>query len=307
MIPPFQNALVLTGPTGSGKSRLGIELAERLGAEIVSMDSMALYRHMDIGTAKPSKEDRARVPHHLIGVLEPWESGSVAGWLERASNCCRDIESRGKRTLFVGGTALYLKALLQGIFDGPPADIQRRRQLEVETEQHGKEWLHSRLAKVDPATAARLHVNDVKRVIRALEVWELTGRPISAWQTQWSADSSPDESMQRVLWLDRPRSELYARIDKRVDAMLAAGLVEEVRQLREMPRPLSREASQALGYKELFDYLDGKSSLKVAADRIRTRSRNYAKRQVTWFRHLPRCHCATEQLTFVLWESTIHN
>ena len=307
MIPPFQNALVLTGPTGSGKSRLGIELAERFGAEIVSMDSMALYRHMDIGTAKPTKEDRARVPHHLIDVLEPWESASVAWWLERAANCCQDIESRGKRMLFVGGTALYLKALLQGIFDGPPADVQRRRQLEAETEQHGKEWLHSRLAKVDPEAASRLHVNDVKRLIRALEVWELTGRPISAWQTQWSTDGSPDECVPRVLWLDLPRSELYSRIDRRVDAMLAAGLVEEVRQLREMPRPLSREASQALGYKELFDYLDGNSSLKVAADRIRTRSRNYAKRQVTWFRHLPGCHCATEQLTFVLWESTIHN
>jgi tRNA dimethylallyltransferase len=307
MIPPFQNALVLTGPTGSGKSSLGIEVAERIGAEIVSMDSMTLYRRMDIGTAKPSREDRTRVPHHLIDVLEPWESASAAWWLERAAECCRAIESRGRRTLFIGGTALYLKALLKGLFDGPAANDQLRRQLEDDARRDGRESLHRRLAFVDPATAARLHVNDVRRIIRALEVWELTGRPISAWQSQWSAGASADISFPRVLWLDLPRSELYARIDQRVDSMFAAGLVDEVRSLRELPRPLSREASQALGYKELFDYFDGRSSLESAAERIRIRSRNYAKRQVTWFRHLPGCHPTTAELTFTLWESTIHN
>jgi tRNA dimethylallyltransferase len=305
MIPPFQNALVLTGPTGSGKSRLGIELAEHIGAEIVSMDSMALYRRMDIGTAKPSQADRTRVPHHLIDVLEPWESASVAWWLGHAAECCRAIENRGKRTIFVGGTALYLKALLKGIFEGPPADAQLRRRLEEEAQQRGKDYLHTRLAQVDPATAARLHVNDTRRIIRALEVWELTGRPMSAWQSQWSSEPAVDDGFPRVLWLDLPRSELYSRIDKRVDAMLAAGLVEEVRQLRELPRALSREASQALGYKELFGYLDGGCSLEAAIERIRMRSRNYAKRQVTWFRHLPGCCNATEELTFTLWESRI--
>jgi tRNA dimethylallyltransferase len=307
MLPPFRNALVLTGPTGSGKSRLGVEVAERMGAEIVSMDSMALYRRMDIGTAKPSGEERARVPHHLVDVLEPWESASVAWWLERAAECCRDIESRGKQALFVGGTALYLKTLLHGLFDGPPADAELRQRLEKESELHGKESLHARLAQVDPATAARLHVNDVRRIVRALEVWELTGRPISQWQIQWSAAAGTDESPPRVLWLDLPRTELYARIDARVDAMLAAGLVEEVRALRQSPRPLSREARQALGYKELFEYLDGLSSLEAAAERIRTRSRNYAKRQVTWFRHLPGCRSATRELTFALWTSTINS
>src|SRR5262245_43488586 len=175
MMPdPFRNVLVLTGPTASGKTALGVALAERLGAEIVSMDSMALYRGMDIGTAKPGPDERRRVPHHLIDVLDPWESGSVAWWLERATACCREIEARGKRVLFVGGTPLYLKALLCGLFDGPPADPDLRRRLLREADQIGRQVLHERLARVDPAAAARLHPNDLHRVVRALEVWEHT-------------------------------------------------------------------------------------------------------------------------------------
>ena len=327
MLPPFHDALVLTGPTGSGKSCLGVELAERMGAEIVSMDSMTLYRGMDIGTAKPGPDERARVPHHLLDVLEPWESATVAWWLERAAACCRDIAGRGKRALFVGGTPLYLKALLHGLFDGPPADPELRRRLSAEAERDGKEALHARLAEVDPASAARLHVNDVRRIVRALEVWELTGRPISAWQTQWAVGSgqpatssgqwtvrsgealsslpTADCLLPRVLWLDLPRPELYARIDARVDQMLAAGLVEEVRLLRESQRPVSREARQALGYKELGEFLDGKIRLETAAERIRTRSRNYAKRQLTWFRHLPQCLPTSRELTFSFWASTM--
>ena len=236
---PFRQALILTGPTGSGKSQLGVELAERLGAEIVSMDSMALYRGMDIGTAKPGPEERGRVKHHLLDVLEPWESASVAWWLAQAAVCCREIESRGKRVLFVGGTALYLKALLHGLFDAPPADLDLRRRLTEEADHQGPLALHRRLAVVDPAAAQRLHPNDVRRVIRALEVWELTGRPISAWQTQWSV--SPAESSEavssadRCLWLDLPRQELFARIDRRVHHMIASGLVEEVAACRAFP------------------------------------------------------------------------
>jgi tRNA dimethylallyltransferase len=306
MLPPFQDALVLTGPTGSGKSRLGVELAERMGAEIVSMDSMALYRRMDIGTAKPGPDERARVPHHLLDVLEPWESASVAWWLKRAAACCRDIIGRGNRVLVVGGTPLYLKALLHGLFDGPPADPELRHRLAAEAERDSKEALRARLQRVDPASAARLHVNDVRRMIRALEVWELTGRPISAWQTQWNGPIEDRNGMPRVLWLDLPRPELYSRIDARVDQMLAAGLVEEVRLLRESPRPVSREAAQALGYKELGAFLDGKIPLQTAAERIRTRSRNYAKRQLTWFRHLPQCLPSSRELTFCLWASTMN-
>jgi tRNA dimethylallyltransferase len=295
----FRNALILAGPTGAGKTQLGVNLAEQLGAEIVSMDSMALYRSMDIGTAKPGLEERQRIPHHLLDVLDPWESANVAWWLDRAAACCQEIEQRGRRVLFVGGTPLYLKALLHGLFDGPPADAELRQRLAAEADHAGRQVLHDRLARVDPAAAARLHPHDVRRVIRGLEVWELTGQPISDWQHQWNV--TLDSRSSPVLWLDLPRAELYARIDKRVERMFAAGLVDEVRALRRLHRPLSREASQALGYKEVFAYLDGEASLEETIVRVQTRSRNFAKRQLSWFRHLPECRPITEQLTFAAW------
>jgi tRNA dimethylallyltransferase len=306
-VTSFHDALILSGPTGSGKSRLALELAERLGAEIVSMDSMALYRGMDIGTAKPSAEDRRHVPHHLLDVLDPWESASVAWWLEQAGHRCQEIRERGHRPLIVGGTPLYLKALLYGLFAGPPADEALRRRLTEEAAQAGPVTLHERLARVDPASAARLHPNDVRRIIRALEVWELTGQPLSAWQTQWRAEPAPGpgEGLPRVLWLDLPRALLYERIDARVRRMLYQGLIEEVRALRQLPRSLSREASQALGYKEMFDYLDGRAHLEETIQRIQTRSRQFAKRQLTWLRHLKQAVAVTEQLTFRLWGLTM--
>jgi tRNA dimethylallyltransferase len=256
----FADVLILTGPTASGKSALALELAERLGAEIVAMDSMTLYRGLDVGTAKPTPEERRRVPHHLIDVIDPWESASVAWWLERAAACCQDIVRRGKRPLMVGGTGLYLKAVLCGLFDGPPADEDIRRKLLREAASGGPEALHARLLQVDPPSAARLHPNDIRRVVRALEVWELTRRPMSTWQTQWtgqrglriedrgpSFDPRPSilDPRSSPVWLDLPRDELYRRINVRVEAMIAGGLVEEVRALRRLPRPLSREASQA--------------------------------------------------------------
>jgi tRNA dimethylallyltransferase len=301
LLATYPQALVLTGPTGSGKSRLALDLAERLNAEIVSMDSMALYRHIDIGTAKPSADERRRVPHHLLDVLDPWESANVAWWLEQATLCCQALTQRGKRPLFVGGTPLYLKALLHGLFEGPPADETLRRRLSEEAAALGAAALHSRLATVDPASAARLHSNDLRRVIRALEVWELTGRPLSAWQTQWSRREEDHEA--RCLCLDLPRPELYARIDRRVEQMIAAGLVEEVRQLRQLERPLSREAAQALGYKELFEHLDGRASLDETMRNIQRRSRQFAKRQMTWFRRLPVRKLISPELTFTVWQS----
>jgi tRNA dimethylallyltransferase len=300
----FPRGLILTGPTGSGKSALAVELAVRLGAEIVSMDSMALYRRMDIGTAKPNAEERRRVPHHLLDVLEPWESASVAWWLARATACYDEVAGRGKRVLFVGGTALYLKALLYGLFEGPPADAALRRRLTAEAEEFGVQALYQRLRQVDLDTAARLHPNDLRRVVRALEVWELTRRPISTWQRQWKEAMPPAET-NYCLCLDLPRAELYARIDARVRQMIADGLVEELRALRKKERPLSREAGQAVGYKELAAYLDGAESLEVAIARIQTRSRNFAKRQLTWFRRLPECRMVSGQLTFGQWGLTM--
>lgn len=300
----FPNAYILSGPTGSGKSALALELAERLDAEIIAMDSMTLFRHMDIGTAKPSAEDRLRIRHHLIDILDPWEKSSVAEWLDRARLACQDIESRGRRALFVGGTALYLKALLRGLFEGPPADDQLRTRLAAEAERLGKEALHHRLATIDPASAGRLHPHDVRRVIRALEVWELTGRPISSWQTEWSTVRSADESPP-VLWLDLPREELYRRINDRVVRMIEQGLVDEARSLLQLGRPISREAQQALGYREIFEFLQGRVGLEETIVRIQTRSRNFAKRQLTWFRALPECRPATTELTFELWGLTM--
>jgi tRNA dimethylallyltransferase len=307
MTETFRNALILTGPTGSGKSQLALDLAEGMGAEIICMDSMTLYRGMDIGTAKPSREDRHRVPHHLLDVLDPWESASVSWWLQRAQECCRAIEGRGRRVLLVGGTPLYLKAILHGLFDGPPADAQLRQRLEEEAGRLGREALHARLVEIDPATAARLHANDLRRVIRALEVHELTGKPISTWQTQWNArrDESAQKGAPRCLCLDLPRETLYRRIDARVEQMIRDGLVEEVQGLRKLTQPLSREARQALGYKELFAHLDGQTSLEEAILQIQTRTRNFAKRQLSWFRHMPECQMVGGQLTFAVEVLTI--
>jgi tRNA dimethylallyltransferase len=301
----FAHAYVLAGPTASGKTTLGLELAGRMNAEIVSMDSMTLYRGMDIGTAKPDQEVQNRVRHHLIDVLDPWESGGVAWWLAKAAECCREIEVRGKRVLFVGGTPLYLKALLRGLFDGPPADVELRRRLTEESIRDGEPALHRRLAQSDPITASRVHPHDVRRIIRALEVWELTGSPMSAWQQQWT--NPPQNSMPRCLWLDVPREELYQRINARVREMVNKGWVEEARALLRLPKPLSKEASQALGYAEIFEYLQGRADLEETIERVQIRTRHFAKRQITWFRHLPECRPATPDLTFKLWDLTMNS
>lgn len=302
---PFQKALILSGPTASGKTALALELAERMNAEIIAMDSMTLYRGMDIGTAKPTLDERKRIPHHLIDVLDPWESGNVGWWIEQAAKSCADIEKRGKLPLFVGGTPLYLKALLFGLFDGPPADPEIRRQLEVEAEQMGVEAFHDRLVAVDPVTGKRLHPNDVRRVVRALEVWQLTGKPISAWQQQdwWGGpeNSTHAEEFPRCLIIELPREELYARINRRVETMFEMGWVEEVRRLQGLPHPLSKEALQALGYREISAFLAGTCDRRTTVEQIQTRSRQFAKRQLTWFRHLPKCRICEGKLTFDLW------
>jgi tRNA dimethylallyltransferase len=290
----FHGALVLTGPTACGKTALALDLARRVGGEIVALDSMTVYRGMDIGTAKPTAAERARVPHHLIDVLDPWESLTVAWWLARAEAACADVAARGKRPIFVGGTPFYLKALLHGLFDGPPADTELRHGLEAEALRDGNAALHARLAAVDSKTAARLHPNDVRRVVRALEVHTLTGKPISDWQQTWDTpafaeapDAAPPPVRIPAAVLELPREVLYDRINRRVDAMLDAGWLDEVRRLRALPHPLSREARQALGYRELLEHLDTGSAWDETVELIRTHTRQFAKRQLTWFRHLP--------------------
>jgi tRNA dimethylallyltransferase len=217
-----------------------------------------------------------------VDVLAPSESASVAWWLEHAEQCVKDIERRNKRVIVSGGTPLYLKAILFGLFDGPPAQPALRAVLE---QLPGSE-LHARLRSVDPTAAERLHPHDVRRLVRALEVWETTGQPISAWQQQTHEQPILARS---AVWLDWPRETLYRRINDRVLGMMDAGLLDELRQLTEQAPPLSKEASQALGYKEMLEHLQGKCDLPTAIQSIQIRSRQFAKRQITWFRHLPQC------------------
>ena len=266
-----------------GKTSVGVALARRIGAEVVALDSMTLYRGMDIGTAKPTRVERGGVPHHLIDVLDPWESASVADYRNRALQVIEEIEAQGHRALFVGGTALYLKALLRGLFDGPGADLALRKALEEEADRLGEKAMHDRLRQLDPVTADRLHPNDRRRVIRALEVIESTGRPISEQQVEH--EQAAPESVP-VFALTRPRAELMSRIDARVVAMFAEGLVEEVRRLQSGDRPLSPVAAQGVGYREVSEYLEGRIELDQAIRLTQARTRQFAKRQATWFRGL---------------------
>jgi tRNA dimethylallyltransferase len=281
---PFHRAIYLTGPTASGKTAVGVELARRLGAEVIALDSMTLYRGMDIGTAKPTEAERGGVPHHLIDVLDPWESASVADYRARARRAVEQVEARGRRALFVGGTALYLKALLRGLFEGPGAVPELRRALEEEADRLGDEALHARLAALDPATARRLHPNDRRRVVRALEVVAATGQPMSRLQAE---HDRPAPAGVPVFALERPRAEVCDRIDRRVVAMFAAGLVDEVRALQGGPRPLGPVAAQGVGYREVLDWLAGRGgTLDETVARVQARTRQFAKRQATWFRGL---------------------
>ncbi len=280
---PFQRAVYLTGPTASGKTAVGVALAKRLDAEIVALDSMTLYRGMDIGTAKPTLAERTGVPHHLIDVLDPWESASVAHYRAWAGAVIANIEARGKRVVFVGGTALYLKALLRGLFEGPGTDPAVRRALEEEAARDGDAALHARLATIDPTTARRLHPNDRRRVVRALEVAAATGKPLSDWQT---SHDTPAPAGVSVFALERPRAALCERIDRRVVEMFDGGLVDEVRRLSSGPRPGGAVAAQGVGYKEVLDLLAGRASESETVAQVQLRTRQFAKRQGTWFRGL---------------------
>ena len=285
-LPPLPaEAIILTGPTASGKSSVAMALADRIECEIVSIDSIAVYRGMDIGTAKPSLADRDRVPHHLLDVVAPTEEFSVANYLARAAESARDIIARGKRPLFVGGTPMYLKGLLYGFDPGPPADWEFRKAVEADIKICGIEALHKRLQQVDPLSAHRLPATDTRRITRALEVAFLTGIPISHRQTQF--EHLKPASLPRLIGLAWPRATLHQRIDRRVDTMFRDGLVDEVHTLLAKHTTLSRTAATAVGYREVIEHVRAGVSIETTRQSVLFHTRQLARRQETWFRSLP--------------------
>ncbi len=277
--------LVIAGPTASGKSATALQVALACSGEIVSADSMQIYRGMDIGTAKVSPEEQRLVRHHLIDILHPSESFSVAAWQQAALAAIADIQSRGRLPIVCGGTGQYISALMDGLTFTPIAvDPDLRAELGARADREGTVGLLAEIAAFDPATAARLHEKDRKRIIRAHEVYRQTGLTPSELNARSRGEKPPDHYLGFCLWPEREL--LYARIEQRVDAMLAQGLIEEVRRLELEALPPDAPCRQAIGYKEVFDYLAGTASLNETAARIKIATRHYAKRQLTWFRRM---------------------
>jgi len=293
------------GPTASGKSAFALELAERLDGEIASVDSALVYRALDIGAAKPTREEQSRVPHHLVDLRDPWQPYSAAEFAEDGRSAIAAILARGKLPILAGGTGLYFRALLHGLADMPEADEAVRAEIAVEARERGWPALHAELAEVDPEAASRIHATDAQRIQRALEVFRLTSKPISAWQREAHGERLPAKVLKLVL-APRDRATLHARIEARFDAMLAAGFLDEVRALRAMPelqshpRPLDLPALRAVGYRQAWEYLDAVPSPGASRhplpqgergktfDEFRNRAifatRQLAKRQFTWLR-----------------------
>jgi len=278
-----QPLIIIAGPTGVGKTGIAIELAERINGEIVGADSMQIYRGMDIGTAKPTRAEQARVPHHLIDIRSPNEEFSVAEYVETASAAITEIATRGKMPVLVGGTGMYIEKLLYGLFEGPGRDEAFRQEISAFADEQGNLALHQRLQQVDLAAAQRLHPNDRTRIIRALEVHHLTGSPISAFQ-QEALTPEQCRYLTAFFVITAERDELYARINARVEGMIAAGLVEEVERLYRQGFHQELAPLKSLGYKEIGEFLAGKYDLASAIELIQRNTRHYAKRQLTWFR-----------------------
>ena len=277
-----KRVIILVGPTGVGKTGASILLAKALETEIISADSMQTYRHMDIGTAKPSQDQLREVPHHLIDILSPNESFSAGLFYKEAVRIIDDLHGRGKVPLVVGGTGLYIRTLTGGLFKGPSADLVLREKLKDEEARKGKGHLYKYLQKVDPVAATKIEPNDLRRTIRALEVVMIEEKTISDFQHS-STETLPYNFIK--VGLTRERKELYGLIEKRVDRMIGEGLISETKKLLEM-KP-DRTPLQALGYKEMKRYLDGRITIDEAVDLLKKRTRNYAKRQLTWFRKEP--------------------
>ncbi|MEJ2638946.1 MAG: tRNA (adenosine(37)-N6)-dimethylallyltransferase MiaA [Desulfosarcinaceae bacterium] len=290
-LPAKPKLIVICGPTAVGKTRFSIDLAQRFDGEIVGADSMQIYRDLTIGTAKPTAQERALVPHHLVDCLPPSKDFSAADYGRRARKVVAALLDRGKRPFVVGGTGLYIKALLQGLARAAPSEKGVRKALRREAEVHGLAALHNRLAALDPDAAERIHPHDGFRIVRALEVHTLTGQPMSAVQAAHRFSESPYLSLKFGLRCERKR--LYARIDARVEAMLAEGFLDEVRHLRAAGLDPQCKAMQALGYRHLNAFLDGECEWEEAVRTLKRDHRRYAKRQLTWFGADPEIHWTT--------------
>ena len=285
----MNNLICICGPTASGKTGLAVALAKKLNAEVVSCDSMQIYRGMDVGTAKPKTAEMEGVPHHLLDVAEPGEDFSVSRYVELADAAIRDIQSRGKPAIVCGGTGLYMDSLVKGKAFAAPTRPAQREYVEGIAEKHGIEYVYNMLKDADPETAERLHLSDRKRIIRALEVFLITGMPLS-WHNAQSKLQAPKYEPVWIGLSFRDRDKLYRRIDARVDQMLAQGLETEVRALLEKGIDPKTTAMQAIGYKEMAAALRGECSLEQAVEQIKQSSRRYAKRQLTWFRRNEAIH-----------------
>ena len=282
-----EKVLVIAGPTAVGKTDLSIKLAKELNGEIISTDSMQIYKYMDIGSAKITKEEMCGVPHHMIDVVDPSTPFSVADYKEMAQKCIDDIISRGKLPILTGGTGLYINALTCNMnFTEAENDLKYRSELEELAEKHGNEYIHNMLKNIDPISYKEIHYNNRKRVIRALEVYKLTKKPFSSFNAGEEFYNGPYDVSYYVL--NMGREKLYNRINLRVDIMMEKGLLEECIKLKEMGYNSSVQSMQGIGYKEIFYYLENKISLNEAVEMIKQGSRNYAKRQLTWFRRDPR-------------------
>ena len=280
-------ALAITGPTASGKTSLSLALAKRLDCEIISIDSMQIYRDMNIGTAKATEAERATVPHHMIDFLSPLDSYSAEDYRADAMRVLKEIESRGKLPLFVGGTGLYMDTVMRGseLTSPPSSDELKDKLLASATTDEEREALWQRLNEIDPESAEKTHKNNVRRVVRALEIYELTGKT-KTYFDKLSKSSAPDVKVGMITLDFHNRDNLYSRVDLRVDQMLEEGLLDEVKMLySEGLLDKGTTAAQAIGYKEFISYLEGECTLDEAADQLKLSTRRYAKRQLTWFRH----------------------
>ena len=286
---PRPPAIALMGPTASGKTALALDWAQRLGGEIVSVDSALVYRGLDIGAAKPTADEQARIPHHLLDLRDPWQAYSAAEFARDARAAIDGILARGRIPILAGGTGLYFHALLHGLAPMPEADPAIRAGIEREAGERGWPALHAELAQVDPVAAARIHATDPQRIQRALEVWRASGRPISEWQRERPTERLPVRVLRLVL-APADRAVLHARIAARFDAMLDAGFLDEVRALRALPglqavsRPLDLPAIRAVGYRQAWEYLDGQGDAAGFRERGIHATRQLAKRQLTWLR-----------------------